>query len=67
MSDMHVIADRLTVAGDSFERVQEHPPLAREGRYPLRLRLWIIAGSAAAAWVVACVGGLALLHAFGVR
>ena len=40
---------------------------ARDDRYPLRLRLWIMVGSAAAASMVALFGGLALLRALDLR
>ncbi len=76
MGDVHVTVDHLMPDAGAIGRVRErlpagHGPAAQdEGqdeRYPLRQRLWIIVGSAAATWGVAWLGGLALLHAVGLR
>ncbi len=57
-------ADRASACpGDATApRTDQHDP-----RYPLRLRLWIIVGLAAVGWVALWLGGLALLHAVGLR
>ncbi len=80
MSDVRVTADRLMPDPGAIGRLHERLPAdcdpasaamaQAEGwgeRYPLRRRLWIIAGLAAGGWVTLWLGGLVLLQVVGLR